>query len=137
MTRTHRDRALTQSSDAPVERALVAFSRHAACRAARRNIRRDGVAYVITHGRLYHRTGARIFFLGARDLPYEDRRDPWASRLVGTVVIVSPDGEVITTYRNRRAAHHIARKLKYQLFDESRPEGALCVGELPSLAAIA
>ena len=45
---------------------------------------------------------ARIFFLGTRDVPFEDRRDPWASRLVGTVVVMASSGQVITTYRNRR-----------------------------------
>lgn len=118
MSGTRRDRDSAQSSTPSAPRAPVAFSSHAARRAARRNIRRDGVAYVIMHGRLYHRTGARIFFLGARDLPFEDRRDPWASRLVGTVVVMAHSGHVITTYRNRHAAHHIARKLKYRIFDE-------------------
>lgn len=120
MTRTRRyrdNRDLAPASTTHVRPALVAFSSHAARRAARRNIRRDGVAYAIAYGRLYHRTGARIFFLGARDLPFEDRRDPWAARLVGTVVVMASDGQVITTYRNRRACRRIARKMKYRLLE--------------------
>ncbi len=116
MTHPHCDRDVAPLS--AVERVPLAFSAHGAGRAARRNVRRDGVAYVLTHGRLYHRTGAHFYFLGARDLPFEDRRDPWATRLVGTVVLVAPSGEIITTYRNRRAPRHIARKLKYHMFGE-------------------
>ena len=121
-----------------VERAPLAFSSHAACRAARRNVRRDGVAYVLAYGRVYHRTGARFHFLGARDLPAEDRRDPWAARLVGTVVVVASDGEIITTYRNRRAPRRIARKLKYRLFEDPRLPDALYPRNPPAaLGAIA
>lgn len=138
MTRTHRDRDCAYCSRPAAERAPVAFSSHGAHRATRRNVRRNGVAYVILHGRLYHRTGARIFFLGARDLPFEDRRDPWASRLVGTVVIMASSGQVITTYRNRRASHHIARKLKYRLLDDPCHRDAPYVsGDLAGLDAIA
>lgn len=138
MTRTRRDRGIAHPSKLVVGRVLVAFSSHAAHRATRRNVRRNGVAYVIMHGRLYHRTGARFFFLGARDLPFEDRRDAWASRLVGTVVVMATDGEVITTYRNRHAPHRIARKMKYRLFDDARCRGdVLWAGELAAQDAIA
>lgn len=120
MSRTRRDRNLASSPTPiiPFQGAILPFSSHAARRAARRNVRRDGVAYVLTYGRLCYRTGARFFFLGARDVPFEDRRDPWVTRLVGTVVVVASTGEIITTYRNRHAFHHIARKMKYRLFDE-------------------
>ncbi len=135
MTETRR--ACRHPRSLATDRISLAFSCHAARRAARRNVRRDGVAYVLAYGRLYHRTGARFFFLGARDLPFEDRRDPWAARLVGTVVLVAPDGEVITTYRNRRAPRHIARKLKYRLFDDPCRLDAPYSGEPSRLNAIA
>lgn len=138
MTRTHHDRDTARSSVPAAERVPLAFSSHAARRAARRNVRRDGVAYVLVYGRLCFRTGARFFFLGARDLPYEDRCDPWAARLVGTVVVMASDGEIITTYRNRRAPRRIARKMKYRLFDEPCHRDALYVsGDLAGLDAIA
>lgn len=138
MTRIHRDRVVASESACAIARVPLAFSSHAARRAARRNVRRDGVAYVLAYGRLCYRTGARFFFLGARDVPFEDRRDPWATRLVGTVVVVASSGEVITTYRNRHASHHIARKLKYRLFDEPCRRDALYGrGELAGLDAIA
>lgn len=137
MSRTHRDRDITPSPAIAAERAPLAFSKHAACRAARRNVRRDGVAYVLAYGRIFHRTGARFFFLGERDLPFEDRRDPWAARLVGTVVVVASDGEIITTYRNRHALRRIARKMKYRLFDDPYHRDVQRLGELLSWDAIA
>ncbi|HEX6796708.1 MAG TPA: hypothetical protein VF116_03215 [Ktedonobacterales bacterium] len=137
MSCTSRIRGIGPSSTFDVMPAPVAFSLHAARRAARRNIRRDGAAYVVAYGRLYHRTGARFFFLGARDLPFEDRRDAWAARLVGTVVVMAPDGEVITTYRNCRAPRRIARKMKYRLFDEPFRRDVLCDDARVGLDAIA
>ncbi|MFI5273798.1 MAG: hypothetical protein ACHQ4H_12265 [Ktedonobacterales bacterium] len=96
-------------------RAPLALTAHAHRRAARRNVWRDGVEYVTTYGRMYQRTGAIFYFLGVRDVPAEDRRNPRASGLVGTVVIVASNGNVITTYRNRNAPRTIARKAKYRL----------------------
>ena len=91
------------------------FSRHALRRAARRNIVPDAVEYVLAYGRVVHRTGITFYFLAARDVPAADRRTSWAARLVGTVVLMGPDGEIITVYRNRRALPTIRRKLKYRL----------------------
>lgn len=94
---------------------LVRFSLHARRRAARRNVVPDAVAYVLAYGRVLHRTGITFHFLAARDVPAEDRHAAWAARLVGTVVLVGPDGEIITVYRNQRALPVIRRKLKYRL----------------------
>jgi hypothetical protein len=95
------------------------FSRHARRRAARRNLLPDAVDCVLTHGRCLYRTGVTFYLLARRDLPPADRRASWAARLEGTVILVAPDGEVITVYRNRRAPPTIRRKMKYQL---ARPE---------------
>lgn len=94
---------------------MVRFSLHATKRAAQRNLVPDAVEYVLTHGRVLHRTGIAFYFLAARDVPAEDRHFGWAARLVGTVVLVGLDGEVITVYRNRRALVAIRRKLKYRI----------------------
>src|SRR5512146_1677473 len=91
------------------------LSRHARARAARRNVAPDAVAYVLAHGRTVQRTGVCFCFLGWRDLPAVDRGADWASRLVGTVVLVAPDSGVITVYRHRRALRTILRKTKYRL----------------------
>lgn len=93
----------------------AAYSLHASRRAARRNIVPDAVDYVLLHGQLTHRTGIRFFFLRRRDIPPADRRQGWCARLVGTVVLVAPEGDIITVYRNRRALPSIRRKPKYRL----------------------
>jgi hypothetical protein len=91
------------------------FSLHALLRAARRNVVPDAIEYVLTYGRVLHRTGITFHFLAARDVPTEDRRAAWSARLVGTVVLVGADGGIITVYRNRRALPAIRRKLKYRI----------------------
>jgi|GEM_PF-921481 hypothetical protein len=93
----------------------VRFSYHARRRAARRNVVPDAIDYVLAYGRFLQRTGVTFYFLGRRDLPPADRCASWASRLIGTVVLVSRSGEVITVYRNRGALRAIRRKLKYRL----------------------
>ena len=94
---------------------VASFTWHARRRSAHRNVAPDAVDYVLAHGRMIQRTGVMFFFLGWRDIPPCDRRASWASRLEGSIVIVAPDGAVITVYRNRRGLHTIARKMKYQL----------------------
>ena len=96
-------------------RRLVQYSAHALRRAAQRHLVPEAVDYVVAHGTCCHRTGIMFFFLGRRDVPPEDAGEEWAQRLVGTVVLASRDGEVITTYRNSRALRTILRKAKYRL----------------------
>src|SRR6185437_1973601 len=81
---------------------ITSFTQHARRRSARRNVAPDAVDYVLAYGRMIQRTGAMFYFLGRRDIPPCDRRASWASRLEGSIVIVAPDGAVITIYRNRR-----------------------------------
>ena len=109
---------------------VASFTRHARRRSARRNVAPDAVDYVLAYGRMIQRTGAMFYFLGRRDIPPCDRRASWASRLEGSIVIVAPDGAVITIYRNRRGLHTIARKMKYQL--DARKQAPACDAEPPS-----
>jgi hypothetical protein len=44
----------------------------------------------------------------------------WASRLEGTIVLLAPDGAVITVYRNQRGLRAILRKAKYRIDDLDR-----------------
>jgi hypothetical protein len=107
--------SLASADGDSVETRPVRFSLHARRRAARRNVVPDAVEYVLQHGRCLARTGVTFYFLGQRDLPAADRRHDWAARLIGTVVLVASDGEIITVYRNHRAWRTIKRKLKYTL----------------------
>jgi hypothetical protein len=99
---------------------LLSFTDHARRRGARRNVEPDEVDYVLAHGRMIQRTGVTFFFLGRRDVPPADRCMSWISRLEGTIVLLAPDGEVITVYRNRRGLRPILRKLRYGIPDLNR-----------------
>lgn len=93
--------------------APVSHSRHGSRRAAQRNLI-GAVEYIVTWGRLIQRTGVRFYFLGRRDIPAQHRHLPQIARLEGSVALLSPDGEVITLYRNLGALRDIQRKLKYR-----------------------
>ena len=90
-------------------------SMHAQRRRAQRNLSMEDVYIVCQYGRKIRRTGAIFYFLARRDLPRSmDKADQYR-RLVGTTVLVSPEGEVITVYRNERAIREIRKKVKYRL----------------------
>lgn len=114
---------------------MARFSLHAARRAARRNVIPDAVEYVLNYGRVLHRTGIAFYFLADRDVPAEDRHTAWVARLVGTVVLVSLDGEIITIYRNRRALPAIRRKRKYRISTSAAPTPDMYGPELSRLTA--
>lgn len=105
-------------------RDVISLTRHARRRGARRNVAPDAVEYVLAHGRMVRRTGVMFYFLGRRDIPACDRCASWATRLEGVIVVVAPDGGVITVYRNRQGLRAIERKMKYRLFERNA-----CVGD--------
>ena len=93
--------------------APVQHTHHSDRRAAQRNLV-GAIDYIMAWGRLIHRTGVRFYFLGRRDIPPQHRHLPQIARLAGSVALVSPDGEVITLYRNADALREIERKMKYR-----------------------
>ncbi len=120
-------------SSSPLWAALTAsYSLHARQRAARRNLERDAIAYVLLHGRSLHRTGITFHFLARRDIPPADLQSAWVRSLEGTVVLEAPDGDLITVYRNRHAWAAIRRKLKYR--DLARGSGERATGCWPEIA---
>lgn len=100
-------------------RDVISLTRHARRRSDRRNVAPDAVEYVLAHGRMVRRTGVKFYFLGRRDIPVCDRCASWATRLEGVIVVVAPDGGVITVYRNRHGLRAIERKMKYRLFERN------------------
>ena len=100
-------------------RDVISLTRHARRRSARRNVAPDAVEYVLAHGRMVRRTGVMFYFLGWRDIPACDRCASWATRLEGVIVVVAPDGGVITVYRNRHGLPAIERKMKYRLSERN------------------
>lgn len=122
--RTHRAMALAPAQAARHPRRLalgdvqafaapVHHTHHSDRRAAQRNLV-GAIDYIMAWGRLIHRTGVRFYFLGRRDIPPQHRHLPQIARLAGSVALVSPDGEIITLYRNVDALRDIERKMKYR-----------------------
>jgi hypothetical protein len=94
--------------------APVSFSRHARLRLAHRCLSEGDIEYVVEYGEPFCRTGVTFFVLRGRDIPPHDRRTRLA-RLEGTVVLMAPDGQIVTAYRDRwRAASVVRRKVTYR-----------------------
>ena len=88
------------------------YTRHARLRTAQRRLSPAEVELVEQHGRRIHRTGIIFYFLGHRDLPARLSKPALYERLVGTVLLVAENGDLITAYRNRNALKAIRRKPK-------------------------
>ena len=92
-------------------------SAHGDARLNRRSLKKLEVRYIYQYGRLVKRTGIEFYFLGRRDVPKEDRKLAWIQRLIGTVILISADGQVlITGYKNQQALRTIRKKSKYRMF---------------------
>lgn len=76
---------------------------HSALRAAQRGLSDEEIEYIYCYGTRYHLAGVVIYYLRCRDLPVEDTGWDWATRLVGTALVVSKDhSDLLTVWRNRR-----------------------------------
>lgn len=78
------------------------FSKHSITRMAHRNLSLNDVDYVVSNGKQFFGGGLETYYLRQRDLPASDRRKDTFSKLVGTAVLISNDGTVVTTWRNKR-----------------------------------
>ena len=82
------------------------MTKHAAQRQAQRCISDLQLSLTLDYGQRVHMSCAEICFLGRKDIP--DWIDPrYADKMDGTVVVLSPDGAVITTYRNPDYLHRL------------------------------
>ena len=93
---------------------LNPLSRHAKLRSSHRNLSDDDISLVLKFGQKEYRTGACFYFLGQRNLPKSLRADNRYAKLVGTVLIVSHDGTIITLYRDPTALKKIRKKRKHK-----------------------
>lgn len=91
------------------------MTEHARVRCAQRSIDAESFEFIKKHGRKIRRTGVTFFFLGKRDIPEKIRHQDRFSKLEGSVLLVSPDGELITAYRNKRGLKTIMKKPKHRL----------------------
>ena len=88
---------------------------------AQRGIGKAAAEYVCQHGRRIYCGGVLHIFLGKKDIPAADRRNPGIRKLEGTTLIIDSftHAEVITVYRNKQALKSIRRKSKYDLHPQS------------------
>jgi hypothetical protein len=84
------------------------LSRHALERQAERGIGDLAIRLAVRFGRRYWRAGCQVYFLGRRHIPAGLDPDT-VRRVEGTAVVVAPDGNVCTVYRN----HDLPRRLRH------------------------
>jgi len=94
------------------------LSEHAEQRLRHRQFTACEVAFVLQYGHIEHRTGVRFFFLGAKQIPVEQRDNRWVQRLIGSVVLVSSvERTIVTMYRHKEALRVIRKKRKARAAD--------------------
>ncbi len=86
---------------------MFVYSNHARLRSVQRNLSPSKIDDVVEYGQVFHKAGGEFYYLRQRDIPQEDdlpegKKVTDFDRLVGTAVLVSRDGTLITTWRNRR-----------------------------------
>ena len=86
------------------------LSTHAKERARARGISREDIELVVEYGRHYYARGAKIWFLGRRDVKQGTREDVRLRDLVGIHLVCSGDGStIVTTYRNKNRTSPVPR----------------------------
>jgi hypothetical protein len=91
----------------------ASLSKHARRRGAQSNLSERDVDLVRTYGVLERRTGVRFYFVRRREVERFREVEPRLARLEGIVMVMSPEGTVITFYRNSKALRDIRRKHKF------------------------
>ena len=89
------------------------LSKHAQRRSAQSNLCEQDVDLVCRYGVLERRTGVRFYFVRRREVDRYRAVEPRLDKLDGIVMVMSPDGVVITFYRNSKALRNIRRKHKF------------------------
>jgi hypothetical protein len=85
---------------APIGEAL-AVVRHARERMSQRGIKRAALLAVLEHGRVEHRPDALVYIVGRKEVERCRRCGLRLERYEGIHVVTSPNGTILTTYRNR------------------------------------
>lgn len=89
------------------------YTNHAHIRSAQRNISADQIQTVIEHGRRFYGHRAVHYFFGRKEAQqFRPLLGAPVERLEGAVVVVSHQGDVLTTYRNRDALKRIRCKVR-------------------------
>lgn len=89
----------------------IDYTAHSAFRSAQRGLTSEGIEYVHIFASRFHKGGALFCYLRLQDLPLEDRNRDFAMSLVGTALVLTPDGKtLLTAWRNRRTGLKLIRK---------------------------
>lgn len=98
------------------------ITEHGQLRCAHRGIAPEQLDLVVRHGRCFHAAGMTFFFFGKREMRrWRELLGELTQRLSGLVVVVSPNGSVVTVYRNSDAPRHIKKKSRWA-WAEARPD---------------
>lgn len=77
------------------------LTEHAAERMSTRGLSSSAVTAAIAYGRVVHVRGADIIAIGRREVEWYSREGIDLSRYEGIQVVCSPEGVILTVYRNR------------------------------------
>lgn len=106
----------------PAASMVHSISEHARLRALQRGLSQEDLDFVARNGTLYRGADADYLFLRALDLPQGERREK--ARLIGTALVVSKDGAVITVWRNaRNGLRNIRQKVQLPSWAERERSG--------------
>lgn len=94
------------------------LTKHATERMNTRGLQPGAVAAAIAYGRVIHIRGADIHAIGRREVELYERDGIDLARYEGVQVVCSPEGAILTVYRNRnfrglrprRGRRHIRRR---------------------------
>ena len=89
-------------------------TQHAQRRLAQRGVGSGAVDFTLRFGGVYHRTGIVFVVLRRVDIPDDLRHDSLVDKWVGTTVLLAPDGEVITVYKNPESPRDIRKKVRWR-----------------------
>jgi hypothetical protein len=93
------------------KRITVKWMTHQASRRlARRGMHPFDVIYLLYHGRMWRRGGARLCSLTLREVPPDHRKLEWVRRLLGTTLLVSADESVLLSLSTGRQAGRIRKR---------------------------
>jgi len=77
------------------------LTEHAADQMCARRVNRDAVEKALKYGRVEFNRGAKIYAIGRKEVKYFKERNIDLIPYEGVQVVVSPEDEIITVYRNR------------------------------------
>jgi len=120
-----------------IEAVLGSLTKHAAERMAERRVSCEDINAAMQCGRMYHRRGAVIYFMGRREAGEYTKDARLQGRLTGmTVVCDSRTQAIITSYRNSKACRRIRKQVDYRTRVPSGSEPRARVGWWEGLEAL-